>query len=164
MFKRDFRRVVVRRREGRDSVSDKDLWTHLREYLECLMWKGSLGFTNVSCKSIREATHHIKKLHARAQQHLLEAVATFISGTSGWRRSCTSSRLERTTEALDSTGWPVRADGMPHLVHIRRVVADVDLQRAGSPHTCGREGVVVLWRVHPPPHSLLLAATDKAGQ
>lgn len=106
MFKRDFRRVVVRRREGRDSVSDKDLWTHLREYLECLMWKGSLGFTNVSCKSIREATHHITKTHARAQQRLLEADATFISGTSGWRRSCTSSPLERTTEALDSSsGW-----------------------------------------------------------
>lgn len=56
------------------------------------------------------------------------------------------------------------ADGVPHLVHIRRVVADVDLQRAGSPRACGREGVAVLWRVHPPPHSLLLAATDKARQ
>lgn len=33
--------------------------THLREYLECLTWKGSIGFTNVSCKSIREATHQI---------------------------------------------------------------------------------------------------------
>lgn len=31
--------------------------THLREYLECLMWKGSIGLTNVSCKSIKEATH-----------------------------------------------------------------------------------------------------------
>lgn len=59
-FKSEFRLVVVKRRDERDSVSDNDLWTHLREYLECLMWKGSLGFTNVSCKSIREATHQIK--------------------------------------------------------------------------------------------------------
>lgn len=40
--------------------SDNDLGTHLREYLECLTWKGSLGCANVSCKSIREATHQIK--------------------------------------------------------------------------------------------------------
>lgn len=59
---------------------------------------------------------------------------------------------------------PVRADGTPHLVHVRRVVADVDLQSAGSPHRCGREGVVILWRIHPPLYSLLLAGNDKAEQ
>lgn len=40
---------------------------------------------------------------------------------------------------------------------VRRVVADVDLQSAGLTQPCGWEGVEVLWRVHTPPHGLLLA-------
>lgn len=46
---------------------------------------------------------------------------------------------------------------MPHLMHVGRAVADVDLQSAGLPHLRGWEGVEILWRIHTPPHSLLLA-------
>lgn len=46
---------------------------------------------------------------------------------------------------------------MPHLMRVRRIVADVDLQSAGFTHPCGGEGVEILWRIHTPPHSLLLA-------
>ena len=47
--------------------------------------------------------------------------------------------------------------GLPHLMRVGRVVADVDLQSAGLAHPCGREGVQILWRVHTPPYGLLLA-------
>ncbi len=50
---------------------------------------------------------------------------------------------------------------MPHLMRVGRVVADVDLQSARCTHPCGWEGVQILWRIHTPPYSLLLAENYK---
>lgn len=63
----------VRSEKCHKSVGDNDHLTHLREYLECLMRKGSLGFTNLSCKSIREATHQIHAKHKSSCQGLLHS-------------------------------------------------------------------------------------------
>ncbi len=53
---------------------------------------------------------------------------------------------------------------MPHLMRVGRVVADVDLQSARCTHPCGWEGVQILWRIHTPPYSLLLAENYKLCQ
>lgn len=57
-------------------------------------------------------------------------------------------------------------EGLPRvykfqLVCVGGVVTDVDLQRAGFTDPCGWKSVQILWRIHPPPHGLLLTETDK---
>lgn len=46
---------------------------------------------------------------------------------------------------------------MPHLVHVRGTVADVDFKRAGPSELRGRKGVELLRGINAPPPGLLLA-------
>lgn len=75
----------------------------------------------------------------------------------------TSSSLEQTFQTLlqqlerKVTPSFLTDEGAAHLMHVWGVISDVDLQGAGLPHSSVWEGVQVLRRVDPPPHSLLLA-------
>lgn len=75
------------------------------------MWKGSLGFTNVSCKSIREATHQIQ---------------TPCRSTAASVRGCRHIYLryepmEALMQCLDVTDWP-RAP-LPQLGQMARLTS-----------------------------------------
>lgn len=52
-------------------------------------------------------------------------------------------------------------EGLSHLMCVRGVVSDVDLQSAGFTDPSGWESVQILWRVHSSAHRLLLAVTHK---
>lgn len=61
-----------------------------------------------------------------------------------------------TAEARQLSSAPP-ANRRPHLVCVRRVVADVDLQCAGSAHPRVRKRVQLLRRIHSSPQSFLWA-------